>query len=513
MILTFNDWNNKKLYRRKERMEFGADYFRMIRHHGSFSEFLNETSKGKDSVYQTSTIPQYATGFIYLDYSTGAYITVSDNDVPIYQYHNIGIPAGSVIVNIAKAQGGKSTSAVQMGAGAIELYINRMIYEASMRDLVITKELKQLPPVTGIPFIQVCDTEKTYSMDYAAKITHYKNSMCKKHLVITPITTDKDLMRVIEKHVQYKLQTMGNVMFPMLDMFGEPISTLPPTFLVIDSTTQLLLEDCDDPETIQRARDGTLKVDKNIITNIYDSAVQNTAGARRAKIISALYSQLVNIAKKYNIIIFSISHINKSLPINGIPTKQYRGLRAGETISGGERAIFLAANILRFDVIKAVGWRKSTELNLGEGVTGFVSLASWIKSKSNSKNGATQMVYTNAGGYDRLLSTIYTDISNGELEKKGNFYTVPGHDQRFTLKTANEVFGDNPELFSAYYDDVRDRAAKLLDNPERAYERNARMLTKLREDNHNEYSDGDRETRSNMMDIDDILKMGLVNAS
>lgn len=512
-IMTYDKWEDLKLYKKSRMERFGRDYFRMVSNHESFREFLSESAKGKEKVSQTTTIPQYATGFLYLDYATGAYLTVSDeSDAPIYQYHNIGIPAGSVVVCIAKSQGGKSTMAVQMGSGIIEPYINNMIYERCMRDIVSDRGLKRTPPLSGVPFIQVCDTEKTYSLDYAAKITHYPNSMLRRHVIITPITTDKDLMKALERHAQYKMQTMGNVMFPMLDMFGEPIQTLPPTVMVIDSSTQLLLEDCDDPELIKKAKDGTLKVGKTGITDIYDNAVQNTAGARRAKIISALYSQLVNIAKKYNITIFSISHINKSLPINGIPTKQYRGLRAGETISGGERAIFLAANILRFDVIKSVGWQKSTQLNLGEDKNGFVSLASWIKSKSNSKNGTTQLVYTDAGGYDRLLSLIYTDKENGALGTSGNFFYVPGYEEnRFTLKNVNDVFGDHPEMFGAYYDQVRSRAEKMLDNPERAAQHNLKMLEKLREDNHNDYAKGDHKVRSEMMDIDDLLKLGMAN--
>ena len=38
---------------------------------------------------------------MYLDYGTGSYLTVCDDDeVPLYQYHNIGICCGSGLVDV-----------------------------------------------------------------------------------------------------------------------------------------------------------------------------------------------------------------------------------------------------------------------------------------------------------------------------------------------------------------------------------------------------------------------------
>src|SRR5699024_1537933 len=151
------------------------------------------------------------------------------------------------------------------------------------------------------------------------------------------------------------------------------------------------------------------------------------AGAQRAKTISALYSQLVNYAKKYNIIIFSINHINKMPAIMGVPVKQYRGLRAGETIGGGERGIYLASNILRLDVIKSVGGASSSSVSLGDKITGHIAKASWIKSKSNSFSNTCELVYTNVAGYDQLLSTLWMGKETGDLRKSGNYYILDAY--------------------------------------------------------------------------------------
>lgn len=460
----------------------------------AFHDYLIETQDKKNPLAITTSMPQYPTGYMYLDYGTGSYLTVCDDDeVPLYQYHNIGVCCGSVNVLISKSQGGKTSLALAMGAAIIERYITMMLYRKSAEDIKRATGMKgDVPELTGMPFIQILDTEKTLPVDYAKKVARYTNKLTERHIIINPITTDRDLMTALEKHVKFKVDHMQKVPMPMLDMFGKPIIDYPPTILIIDSMSQLLLEDCDDPSSIKK-KDAT-------IMDIYQTATQNTAGARRAKIITALNSQLVNYAKRYNIIIFSINHINKMLPVNGIPVKQYRGLRAGETIGGGEKAIYLAANILRLDVIKNVGGQSSTSLNLGDGVKGHVAIASWIKSKSNSKSNQCQLVYTNQAGYDPLLSNLYFAKENGDLIKSGNGFCVRDFEQyKFTLKNYAQVFGDHPELFSAFYDELRNKCSVLLDNPEEARKADEKLLQEIREEIHDEFK------RSDAMDMDDIF--------
>ena len=467
----------------------------------SFRDFIVETNDKKNSLSTVTSMPQYPTGYMYLDYGAGSYLTVYDDDeTPIYQYHNIGITCGSVNSLISKSQGGKTSLALAMGVAIIEPFVTVFLYKNSVAYIVndgkktgkTSKQNDVWEELKGDPFIQVLDTEKTLPVDYAKKVARYTNKLTNKHIIINPITTDRDLMLALERHVQYKVQHMSKVAMPILDIYGKPIIDYPPTILIIDSTSQLLLEDCDDPASIKKSKDGIL--------DIYGSATQNTAGARRAKIITALYSQLVNYAKKYNIIIFSINHINKMLPVNGIPVKQYRGLRAGETIGGGEKAIYLSSNILRLDVIKNVSSEGSTSLNLGDDITGHVSIASWIKSKSNSMSNKCHLVYTNIAGYDPLLSCLVYGKETGDLSKSGNFYYLRDYPEyKFTLKNYREVFAEHPEMFLGYYDELKNKCARLLDNPDKAHKAEKKLLEELRDDIYNEYG------RSDAHDLDDMF--------
>ena len=461
-----------------------------------FMQFLSENKDKNNSLLVASSMMQYPTGFMYLDYGVGSFMTVSDdNDDPLYVYHNIGITSGSVNVVISKSQGGKTTLAIAMGAAIIEPYINNYYYQKFYEDM--QKQLKKefyYPEFNGTPMIHILDTEKTLPIDYVKKLTRYRNRDLKAHVIINQITTDTDLIKAVEKHIKFKSSNMKEIPMPMLDIYGKPIMQYPPTVLIIDSMSQLLMEEVDDIDSI-KGKKGTLE-------DLYANATKGPAGAQRAKIISALYSQLVNYAKRYNIIIFSINHINKMPTIMGIPVKQYRGLRAGETIGGGERAIYLASNILRLDVIKNVGGASASSVQLGDGIKGHVAIASWIKSKSNSKSNTCQLVYTNEDGYNPLLSSLWFGKENGDLAKSGNYYYVNKFPEyKFTMKNYKTVFGDHPELFGAYYQQLRDQCAKMLDNPELADKKDKELMQSIRDDIHN---DSDY-SHSDIMDLDDIF--------
>lgn len=460
-----------------------------------FKQFLDEsggTKKDNPFMYAT-TMPQHPTGFMYLDYGCGSYVNVyNDDEEPIYTYHNVGITSGSVNTIISKSQGGKTTLAIQMAAAIIEPYFSP-IYQQRYINENTPPKMKEIVQ-RAMPFIQIVDTEKTLPMDYVKKLTHYTNKQVQNRVMINQITTDTEFMNLLEKHIKYKVDYMNPAICPMLDIFGKPILEYPPTVMIIDSMTQLLIEAVDDPSKIDAKKGG--------IQDIYNDATKGPAGAQRAKVISALYSQMVNYAKKYNIIIFSINHINKMPAIMGIPVKQMRTLRAGESISGGERALYLSSSILRLDVIKSINSISSSAVNLGEGIKGHIAIASWIKCKSNSRANTCQLAFTNINGYDSLLSNLWNGKEVGDLHKKGNFYFVDKHpDKLFTFKNYSDVFASNPELFSAYYDQLRNNCEKLLDNPDIARKKNEQLMNDIRDDIHSD----DSLDHNTMADMDDIF--------
>ena len=107
-------------------------------------------------------------------------------------------------------------------------------------------------------------------------------------------------------------------------------------------------------------------------------------------------------------------------------------------------------------MIKSINSESSSAVNLGDGVKGHITLANWAKCKSNSRSNSCHLCFTNMNGYDPLLSNLWQAKETGDLAKKGNFYYIDKHpDKLFTFKNYSEVFASNPELFSAFYDQLR----------------------------------------------------------
>ena len=244
----------------------------------SFSDFVRQTADKKNPAMQnTTSILQYPTGYIYLDYAAGSYLTVhdpNDNDMPMCRYHNIGVASGQFITTIAKTQGGKSSLTLALGSGIIEPYIQQWRYNQIMADLCSSQNIK-VPVIENYPFVEVLDSEHTMSIDYARKVCRYTATMAERYIRITDIVTDRDLMRALKKHIEYKIACLKKIPMPMVDTMNRPVYNYPPTVLIIDSLSNLLLEDA--PEGTPEASNK-----KGDMLSIYESAIQNTAGARKA---------------------------------------------------------------------------------------------------------------------------------------------------------------------------------------------------------------------------------------
>ena len=471
----------------------------------SFADYVKSHADKKNPVApQSNTIIQHPTGFLYLDYAAGSKLTVHDekDGQPMFQYHNIGIAGGQVVLIIGKSQVGKTSVGFATGSGIIEPYTSQWRYVQMFSDLCKEHGIK-IPPIENYPFIEIFDTEHTTSLDYGRKICRYPVKMAENLIKITDVITDRELMKALRDHIKFKTEMLPKIVMPMVDSMNRPIYNYPPTIILIDSLSNLLLEDAPEGGPLES------KDKKQDMYNIYESAIQNTAGARKAKVLGTLMSYLVDYAKKYNILILPVSHITNALPgPTGIPTMMAFFLRAGENLSGsgGVRGLYLASSILRLDYYKGIGTEKSTQINLGEGVTGRVVLAQFAKCKTNSKHNVVKLAYTNVSGYDPLLSSLIQDKEDDALAKSGNFFYLRDYPEyKFSLKNYAEVFGDHPEMFTAYYDEVKERASKMLDDVDEIDNRNREFLEKARKDIHDAYGNGSSSARSDMMDLDDLL--------
>lgn len=410
----------------------------------NFREFVATTAdKKKDKLPEQATSQLlYPTGFMYLDYINGsASISYDDDENPCGLYHNIGVMNGSLNIIIGKSQVGKSTIATKMSVGILETWMNMVVQEHM--------GIRKLNPGVELPapLLHYIDLEKTMSADYIKKMSGYRNRELKAILELTRASTYEDVQKALKWHCRYKEVNMTPIKMPVNDVYGDPIVNYPPTVMIIDSATQINSDDADTAED-----EG------------FEHATQMTAGARRAQMIGKLNTMLVNVAKKYNIVIFEISHINQQPQMTMMPTaKQYRALKPGETIAGGEKQLYLATSILRLDQRFWIGTEKASMKNFGEGVTGFITDAQFIKTKSNAKGSIVQLVYTEKMSYDPFLSTAYFAMQTGDIKKVGNNYVLDDYpDYKFNIKNIQEVFAENPVLIPAFYDQMVKKLAKYL---------------------------------------------------
>lgn len=410
----------------------------------NFREFVASTAdKKKDKIPDQATSQiLYPTGFMYLDYINGSIaMSYDDDENPCGLYHNIGVMNGSLNIIIGKSQVGKSTIATKMAVGILETWMNKVIQDHM--------GIRKLNPGVEFPapLLHYIDVEKTMSADYIKKMSGYRNKELKAILELTRASTYDDVQQALKWHCRYKEINMAQIKMPMNDVYGNPIVAYPPTVMILDSTTQINSDDTDTAED-----EG------------FAHATQMTAGARRAQMIGKLNTMLMNMAKKYNIIVFEISHINQQPQMTMMPpSKQYRALKPGETIAGGEKQLYLATSILRLDQRFWIGTEKASMKNFGEGVTGFITDAQFIKTKSNAKGSVVQLVYTEAMSYDPFLSTAYFAMQTGDLKKVGNNYILDDYpDYKFNIKNIVDVFAENSQLIPAFYDQMVKKLTKYL---------------------------------------------------
>lgn len=409
----------------------------------NYRQYVEQNASKKDHIPESVTSQLlYPTGFMYLDYINGSEtISYDEEERPCGKFHNIGITNGSLNIIIGKSHVGKTTIAVKMAVGIVETWMNSVVM-----DHMGIRELNKGVDIPA-PLIHYVDVEKTMSADYVKKMSGYRNKELKQILELIQASTYEDVQKALKWHCKYKEENLPKIKMPQCDVYGNNIVNYPPTIMIIDSATQINSEDSDSAED-----------------DAYEHATQLTAGARRAQMIGKLNTMLVNVAKKYNIIVFEISHINQAPQMSMVPqAKQYRALKQGEVISGGEKQLYLANSILRLDPWATIGTEKASMKNFGEGVTGFIAQAQFIKSKSNNKSSHTLLCYTDDLSYDPFISTIYQAMQLGDIQKAGNFYALDAYpEHKFTIKNAIEVFAEHPQMIPALYDQLRDKLTRYL---------------------------------------------------
>ena len=363
--------------------------------------FREQMKKSKD--YRMSSEAEfdvaYPTGFLGFDFLNGSIVNVRTNNTS-YGYYSVGIVDGSINTLIGRSGCGKTTFGVQISKNIINNFVDTCMYIDAVEGGITYNRLSNLTGWDG-------PTVKERII--------YRNA---------GITAENFYQRLKLIH-DLKLANRDKLTYDTgkVDTQGNPVYKLVPTPYILDSLAMLM------PETY---------------TNENELAGQMAATAA-AKTNTRILKTLVPMLKSANIILILINHINQKVDIKPYArTKsQVSYLKPDETLPGGNAAIYLANNIIRFDDTKL----KSTE---GFCIEGSLVTLSLVKSRTNKAGRTVNLIFCQDTGFDADLS-LYTLLKDaGIIKGAGAFYHIEGCDTKFTQKTFKDKLKTDPEIRDAF---------------------------------------------------------------
>ena len=341
----------------------------------------------------------YPTGYLSFDFANGTKVRVEKKDGTSFTYNSIGIVDGSMVSCVGRAGCGKTTFVMQSSGEIIRNFPNSAIFHEDIEGGISDMRKRQLLQLT----------EEEFNDRY----------ICRN----TGITTENFYERIKIIHDE-KINNREDYEYDtgLYDSSGERIFKLQPTVVILDSLAMLMPGDMADDDELAGPMGAAAIARKN----------------------TQLIKRIIPMLKIANIIFFVINHI---LPDPSLMPKkaQTAWLKVGERVSGGETAIYLANNFLRFDDKNKLSADKDF------GINGILVDIQFIKSRTNNDGRVVNMVFDYANGFDHELS-MYLLLSNtGRIHGSGvGMYLEDRTDMKFSKKTFKKKLATEPEFMQLF---------------------------------------------------------------
>lgn len=371
----------------------------------------------------------YPTGFLSFDFLNGYVVTVRDEEDHVSKYNAIGLVDGSSTTIIGRSGCGKTTFALQVAANIVRPFKNGVIF---YDDIESGSNAARRQTLTG------------FTPDEMTERIIYRNSAISAENFYERISIIYDTKLKNPKDYMYdtgKYDPRGNRIYKMV-----------PTIYILDSLAMLTPENITEEEKLS----GSMS----------SSAI--------AKSNTSVYKRIIPKLKAANIMLLVINHITDKIEINAFShTKgKVRGLKQGESLPGGNAAIYLANNMIRMDDTTRL---KDTE---GLGINGTIVDLSIIKSRTNENLTSVPLVFDVKTGFDPDLS-LYAYLKEKEILPKGAYMTLPGSDIKFTAKNFKELLYTNQEFQKQFSDVCIKELSKLLSDGEQSMQKETEETTSL----------------------------------
>jgi len=380
------------------------------------TRFREQVSKLKDYKMKIETEfgVGYPTGFLNYDFKNGTVIHVNGNGKSM-KYYSIGVTDGSMIMVIGRSGSGKSTWVAQAAANIIRPFKTSCVFYDSIEGGITETRMELL--------------------------TGFKGEKLKEKFIVrnSSITAENFYQRM---KIIYDLKSDNRSEYEydtgLYDTSGNRIFKLEPTVYILDSLALLMPEKFEAEEEISGQMSATAA----------------------AKMNSMLFKRIIPMLKTANIILFIINHINQKIDIGLIKTKtQVSYLKQSESLPGGNAAIYLSNNIIRFD--------DHSKLKSGEtfGVDGTLVDLGLVKSRTNKAGQAATLVFNQDIGFDATLSLFILLKENNRVKGAGAYlYFGERDDIKFSQKAFKQKLNDNVELQDVFMREVIDVLTTQLDN-------------------------------------------------
>ena len=341
----------------------------------------------------------YPTGYLSFDFANGTKVRVEKKDGTSFTYNSIGIVDGSMVSCVGRSGCGKTTFVMQMSGEIIRKFPNSAIFHEDIEGGISDMRKRQLLKMT----------EEEFNERYICRNTGINTENFYERIKI--IHDEK-----INNREDYEYDT------GLYDSSGERIFKLQPTVVILDSLAMLMPGDMADDDELAGPMGAAAIARKN----------------------TQLIKRIIPMLKIANIIFFVINHI---LPDPSLMPKkaQTAWLKVGERVSGGETAIYLANNFLRFDDKNKLSADKDF------GINGILVDIQFIKSRTNNAGRVVNMVFDYANGFDPELS-MYLLLSNtGRIHGSGvGMYLEDRTDMKFSKKTFKKKLATEPEFMQLF---------------------------------------------------------------
>lgn len=353
----------------------------------------------------------YPTGYLVFDFMNGTKVEVTRADGTQFTYNSIGVVDGTMISCVGRSGCGKTTFVMQASGNIIRPFPNSAIFHEDIEGGITDMRKRQLLRMTGEDF------KSRY--------------ICRN----TGITTENFYERVkmirdlkLENRADYEYDT------GLFDPDGNRVFKLQPTVIILDSLAMLM------PENL---------VEK-------DELAGGMAATSTAKLNTQLVKSVIPMLKVANIIFFIINHLLPDPSL--VPKKaQVAWMKQGERCPGGETAIYLSNNILRFD--------DNSKLNSEDtfGIDGIYVDILLVKSRTNNAGKSVKMVFDYANGFDPELSLFMLLKDQNRVNGAGAYlYIGDRDDKKFSQKRFKEKLATDPDFAMLFMEEAFKALDQLL---------------------------------------------------